>query len=452
MILDEFLVLLGLKADTDEAKEFGAALDKVEHSAENVDNAMVGAFKSTESFVNAVGAVMGVVGFFTGILGGMTAVLHGTIMELDDLIEGEKLLHKVTKDQLDQQKKYKESVETMGKRWQSLKVELAFGFLPTMQKMVDAFDGFLAKNQELIVNGIMKFLNVMTSVFGVLANFVRFIDKVITSTVGWEKALYILGAALLWLNRRMLLAFITNPIFWVIAAIGVLLLLIDDFMTYLDGGESQFGAFWGSMLDWIKENQDWLNSLKQVFVSVGETVGAVMAIIVGIFTGNTELIKTAWAGMIDSLIAFFTNFAMLFEPLAQVLVSTMERVWDAIVSAVQARIELMKSAIQSGIDSIAGILSNVFEIVTSPFRMAFDWISEKFSGIGNLISGAINGVRSLGSAASATTNNSSSSVVNMNMNTNITASNPNQAAKAFQTAGTNMLNTAQRNQGSKVAV
>lgn len=452
MIIDELLVLLGLKADTKEAKEFGDALDKVEHSAENVDNAMVKAFKSTENFVNVVGAVMGVVGFFTGILGGMTAVLHGTIMELDELIEEEKLLHKVTKDQLEQQKKYKESVETMGKRWQSLKVEMAFGFLPTMQKMIDAFDGFLKKNQDLIVNGVLRFLNVMTSVFSVLNNFVRFIDKVITSTVGWEKALYILGAALLWINRAMLLAFVTNPIFWVIAAIGVLLLLIDDFMTYLDGGESQFGAFWGGMIDWIKENQDWLNSLKQVFVSVGETIGAVMAIIVGIFTGNTELIKTAWSGMIDSLIAFFTNFALLFEPLAQVLVSIMSSVWDSIVNTVKARIDLIISAIKTGISNMTAALSSVYDIITAPFARAFDWISDKFSGIGGLITGAINGVRSLGGAASATTNNSSSNIVNMNMNTNITAANTNQAARAFEKAGNNMLNTAQRNQGSRVAV
>lgn len=472
MLLEEFVVLLGLKADTKEAKEFSTALDRVETSAENVDNAMVGAFKSTENFVNVIGAVMGVVGFFTGIVAGLSAAFHGTIMELDDLIKEDKLLTKVTKDQIDQQKKYKDSVETLGKRFQSLKVEMAFNFLPTMQRMVDSFDNFLASNKDLIVNGIMKFLNIMTGAIQVITNFIRSVDKVISSTLGWEATLYVVAAALLWVNRAMLLAFATNPIFWVIAVFGVLLLLIDDFMTYLDGGESQFGEFWGSMLKWIDKISPSLQKVWDMLILgmsyliefgafVARYLGgaitdfsvlfvAIWNFILGIFTGNTDLMKEAFSVFVDALLSMFSNLASLFEPIAQLLVSIMSSVWDSIVNTVKARIDLIIGAIKAGISNMTAALSSVYDIITAPFARAFDWISDKFSGIGSLISGAINGVSSLASrgASMATTNNSNSSVVNVNAPISVTSSDPNKAGVAVQKSLTPQMNRAKQNQGS----
>ena len=251
MIIDELLVVLGIKADDSGARRFADSLENVSQEAQNTERSMLGAYEATDNFVSAIEGFMGVLGFFTGVLGGAWAFFHSTIADIETLIEEEKLLTKVTKDQVDQAKKYNDSVEQLGKRYQSLKVELAFGFLPTMQRMIDAVDGFLESNKDLIVDGIGALLDIMTKTIQLFVNFIRFIDKIVEATVGWKVALGILAAAFVWLKRSMLLAFITNPIFWVIAAIGVLLLLIDDFMTYLDGGESQFGDFWGKMLKWI---------------------------------------------------------------------------------------------------------------------------------------------------------------------------------------------------------
>ncbi len=47
-------------------------------------------------------------------------------------------------------------------------------------------------------------------------------------------------------KRATIAAFIANPVTWVIAAIAGLLLLLDDLMVYLDGGDAQFGEFWGA--------------------------------------------------------------------------------------------------------------------------------------------------------------------------------------------------------------
>lgn len=475
MLLDEFLVVLGVKADTEKATDFAKSLDKVADGADKTEGSLLRAYDATDSFVSAIEGALGVLGFFTGALGGAFAFFHGTISGLEEMIEEEKLLTKVTKEQIEQSRKYNESVEKLGKRYNSLKVEMAMGFLPTMQRAIDAVDNFLASNKDAIVNGVNAFLNAITSTFSVIGNFIKFIDRLIKNTIGWKAALIGLVAGLMWVNRAMLMAFATNPVAWVVAAIVGLMLLIDDFMTYLDGGESQFGDFWGAMLEWIDRVKPSLQTVWDMlvlgmsyliqfgaFVATyfgGALVDAVQIIVAALtmlyalFTGNTELMAAAWDGLVENMISMFQNFASLFEPLAQMLVTIMSNVWASIVSTVQERINLIVAAISSFISNLGSMLSGIFDIVTAPFAQAFDWISNKFSSLGGLISGAVSGAGKLfgmgaGAAASNTVNNGGSMTVNAPIN--VTSSDPNKAAKLVKAGVTDASNTAFRNMGSRV--
>ena len=479
MILDEFLIALGVKvdnADIARAEDLGDALDEIKEGAEGAEGGLVGAYGATEGFIGAIEGALGVVGFFTGILGGLLASTHGVITELEDLIKEEKLLTEVTKEQIDQAKKYNDSVETLGKRFNSLRVEIAFSFLPTLQNLINGLDKFLETNKDLIVNGLTTLLSAITSLFQVIGSLIRFIDLIVEKTLGWETTLYVLGAALAFVGRASILAFLANPVFLIIAAIGVLLILIDDFITYLDGGESQFGDFWGAMIGWVKDNEDALRSLWDMivlgmsyliefgffvtkylggaFVDAVEVITAVLTFLVGLFTGNTELMSAAWSGMIENLLSMFQNLAMLFEPIAQKLMEIMSAVWDAIVSYISLKISEIVSAISGLISSIGAALGNVFDIVTAPFTQAFDWIVNTFSKIpsliGNIISKlpGVNAITSIGSAVSS----GASRIVNnyggsTSANINVTA--PNAISAANQTASTLQNLTAQRNVGGE---
>ena len=479
MILDEFLIALGVKvdnADIARAEDLGDALDEIKEGAEGAEGGLVGAYGATEGFIGAIEGALGVVGFFTGILGGLLASTHGVITELEDLIKEEKLLTEVTKEQIDQAKKYNDSVETLGKRFNSLRVEIAFSFLPTLQNLISGLDKFLETNKDLIVNGLTTLLSAITSLFQVIGSFIRFIDLIVEKTLGWEKTLYVLGAALAFVGRASILAFLANPVFLIVAAIGVLLILIDDFMTYLDGGESEFGDFWGAMLEYIEIITPTLKKLWDLLIlgasyliefgffvtkylggAFVDAVVAIMAIwnlLVGIFTGDTELIKESWSVLCDSVLSMFENLAMLFEPIAQKLVQIMSAVWDAIVSYISLKISEIVSAISGLISSIGAALGNVFDIVTAPFTQAFDWIANKFSKIpsliGNIISKlpGVNAITSIGSAVSS----GASRIVNnyggsTSANINVTA--PNAISAANQTASTLQNLTAQRNVGGE---
>ena len=475
MIIDELLVVLGIKADDSGARRFADSLENVSQEAQNTERSMIGAYEATDGFVSAIEGFMGVLGFFTGVLGGAWAFFHSTIADIETLIEEEKLLTKVTKDQLDQAKKYNDSVEQLGKRYQSLKVELAFGFLPTMQRMIDAVDGFLESNKDLIVDGIGALLDIITKTIQVFVNFVRFVDRIIEATVGWDVALGILAARLLWINRAMLIAFATNPVFWIIAAIGVLLLLIDDFMTYLDGGESQFGDFWGAMLKWIDKAVAYWNGFSDSVKSSIKSILIILAMLTPVLGGLTGMVSALGKAFL------FVGRAMLTTPIGIIVtlvgllifaifdlikwIKTGEStfsgfwrlvadIWDKIVKTVSQRIELIVNAVKGMVSAIGENLSNIFDIVTAPFAKAFDWIANKFSGIGGLISGAVSGARNLVGmgGASAVSNNNINSGGNMTVHApiSVTSNDPIRAASATQSGLATTLNTAQRNMYSGV--
>lgn len=451
MVLEDFLVMLGVQADTEQVENFGSALSKVA----------------------TIGAV--VVGALKAVSLAAWNFADSYIRRAEELSQANSDLFTITKEQVEMSKKYEEGMGKLGKIIESVKVKVAFGFLPTMMEMVNTFNEFLDANKDLIANGILKLLDAISKISQVINNTVRFIVKVIESTIGWKGALVGLVAILAVVKRAMILAFVTNPITWIIAAIAGLMLLIDDFMTYLDGGESQFGEFWGSMLGWVKDNEDALRSLWEMLktgiayivefgayvakylggalIDAVEAITAVFALIVGIFTGNTDLMKAAWDGLIENLISMFINFAMLFEPIARLITTAMTKAWDAIVSYVTSKITQLINAIKGFVSSIGDSLSNVFDIVTAPFARAFDWITNKFSGIGSFISGAVNGAKSLvgGSASSvsnSTTNNGGSITVNAPIS--VSSNDPVRAGQATQSGLVNVLNTAQRNMSSGV--
>lgn len=170
---------------------------------------------------------------------------------------------------------------------------------PSIQRLAERFTKWFAENN----NFIKAILNGLGRVFSFLFELAGAIDNIIESTAGWKTVIIALGGLLLWFSRRMLLAFATNPITLAIAAIAGLILILDDFITWLQGGDAEFADFyqsvadglqwisdkWGELGEWIKakwgEAIAWvtgkwsaftstfsIDNLKKTFESVKQTI------------------------------------------------------------------------------------------------------------------------------------------------------------------------------------
>lgn len=444
--------MLGVNADTEKVKSFGAALSKV---------AVIGA---------------AVVGALKAVTVTAWAFADSYVRRAEELYKANDGLIQVTKEQVEMSKKYQEGMEKLGKTVEGVKTKIAFGFLPTMLELVNSFNKFLDANKDLIANGVTITLNAISKLSQVINNTVRFIDKIISATIGWKAALFLIAAAFVYLKRAMLLAFVTNPIFWVIAAIGVLMLLIDDFMTYLDGGESQFGAFWGSMIEWIKENKETLLALKDTAIAVfeaikeffftsiealkniigglGEYIGALVAFIVGVFTGNTDLIIDAWLGMAQSILKIMQGIGVFILGIADLILKSFGTSISGIIESFINMISSVKSLITSFVSSLPAILSSVADFIIAPFAKAFDWIANKFGTLGGIISGAVGGAKSLFSAGGASAASNSSVITGGNMTINapisVASNDPKRAGAAAGDSLNMVANSAFRNMGTRV--
>ncbi|HHF4806183.1 TPA: phage tail tape measure protein [Haemophilus influenzae] len=144
---------------------------------------------------------------------------------------------------------------------------------PSIQRLAERFTKWFTENNAFIKATLNGFGKILSFLFELAAA----IDNVVEHTIGWKNLIYALGAALLWFSRRMLLAFATNPVTLIITAIAALFLLFDDFITYLEGGETALGEFWKpfkTALLWVKST--WKNFVDNFSVDpIGETLSLI---------------------------------------------------------------------------------------------------------------------------------------------------------------------------------
>ncbi|MDE9519682.1 hypothetical protein KKJ17_18660, partial [Xenorhabdus bovienii] len=168
--------------------------------------------------------------------------------------------------------------------------------------------------KDLITKGLTKVIQAGGKVIQVIMNSVKAVDKAIGGTIGWKNALLILAGVLAIVKRGMIMTFIANPVFWVIAAIAGLMLLLDDLMVYLDGGDSLFGDFWGACIKWIKNIKKWWNDLSGEMQTTIKLIGGMLAIMFG---SNVFLAITKGAG------GFASALKLIFSPISRVITLVM---------------------------------------------------------------------------------------------------------------------------------
>ncbi|WP_233113711.1 tail length tape measure protein [Aggregatibacter actinomycetemcomitans] len=198
---------------------------------------------------------------------------------------------------------------------------LSLRIAPAISRIIERFTKWFSENNDLI----KAILNGFGRVFSFLFELAGAIDNVVSNTIGWRTVIYTLGAALLWLSRRMILAFATNPIGLAIMAIAGLILIIDDFITWLQGGESAFGDLYQSVADglqWIEDKWD------ELVTWIKEK-----------WDDAISWVKEKWNGFIDSF--SLEKIKKTFEDIKQTIINKFKEafgwaidLWNSIVAKI----------------------------------------------------------------------------------------------------------------------
>lgn len=393
MTLDELLIGIGVKADTAAVTDFNKELGNTTTQANQADSALAQTGQTATSVFGAVGKIGAVV--FTAlqtVIGGAWAYLNSYIDKVEELQDAEDASIRTTAEQVEMAKKYKENMSKLGDTIENIKTRVALQFLPTMYDLSEQYAKLLSDHKELIADGINKLLEAVSKAVQVVNNVIRFIKLAIESTVGWKVALIALGAIFAWIRRGMLLAFITNPITWVIAAITVLALLIDDFMTYLDGGKSEFGDFWGAAIEWTKNAIQWTKNFWQSCVDAFNGV-------VNAATNMIEEIVNAWHRLVDATIRILTpiynyfknTFLAIWEVISG-FVDIFQGIFKYIVSAWRGDLEGAKDGIGQSFAGFVGIFSGLFDFIKTQWNAVVSILTLAMHVISSVWSAVIDGL------------------------------------------------------------
>lgn len=389
MTLDELLIGIGVRADTSEITEFNQELENTTTQANQADGALEQTGR-TASTVFGTLAKRGAVAFtvLQTVIGGAWVWLNSYIDKVEELQEAEDKTIRTTKEQVEMATKYRENMAKLSGTIEKIKTLVALQFLPTLYNLSKQYADLVDQNKKLIADGISKLLEAVTKVVQVVNNVIRFIKLAVESTVGWKVALGILAVAFAWVRRAMILAFVTNPIGLVIIALSALALLIDDFMTYLDGGKSQFGGFWGELIKWTKTSIAWIKSFWKSCVEAYN----------GIVEGATNMIERivkAWQTLKGAVISILTPIYNYFK-------TTFKLIWQEIqgwVKLFSAIFKFVSSAWKGDLSGARQAVSDfgkaVLQIVSTliaGFVYQFSTIGKIFVSLVSLMTSAWGGM------------------------------------------------------------
>ncbi len=428
MEIDELLIKIGV--DTSDAAKISqfvttlsAAANQIAVQANGIADSFTDTTQSAEdSFRRASGEAdkaqtpinklkllaIGVAAVISAVAVKVAGFISEAIAGAKNLAQEKGLLFDISKQELQQADEYQEAMKKTGLAIESIKTKIALNLLPQLNNVVSGFNDWLRANKELIAGGLTKVIQWGGKFFQVIINTGRAIGKVIDNTIGWNGALSLLAGAFLYLNRAMLM----NPITWVIAGIVGLMLLLDDLMVYLDGGESLFGDFWGACIGWIKDVIAWWNAfyasnkeildavfaawskgweaIKTIFGGVFDYIKNLMKLIVGIFTGDTDLIGEAWQGMSDAIEKMWEGLKLYFSAVFDFLGAlwtgyskAASKAWDAVMRVVRRVFDWIKNGVKAAVNAVKTTFLAVVDFIAAPFRNGWNLVKKLFDIWGN---------------------------------------------------------------------
>lgn len=396
------------------------ALQNVDNSAKNINNTLLKAEEQTKnagsSFETMTSKWGGALkGLFTSILapiaGAMTAgaVLKGYFSDvaqvaqmtgaystkMEEWRKKRNMLARVNKEDIELYKKIREGMFKFNESMANVSATIMRSISPAIKFLVDLLDKFsnwLNANQ----NNIVRFIKILA----------------VTISVALIPSLIKMGKALL-----------MNPLTWIIATLGVLVLIIDDLVTYIHGGDSALGGLW-SQFGTGEEIGKALNSILQKFMEILSVIGKPLAALASGF-GAFKIVQTLIGGVVKGIgalrtaltvltahpiVAFLTliiglimwitdafnraggDWSKVFDIMAQDVVDFLN-IFGGLGDQVKAYISSLFGFISDIVNSIKDYFINVYNILTDSNLSFFEKVKGVFNAfielVGNVASSII---------------------------------------------------------------
>lgn len=383
MVLEEFLIKIGV--DASKAGEIAKVVNNLQSGANQLSDtansiqkgankAIQETKKSTSEAGKAVDKTksklsklkIGIAGLIAiAVLCGkkIVSAFNHAIDKAKELAAKKDALFKISRKELQQAELYKREMSKTGLALDSIKTKIALNLAPALTNLIGGFRNWLTINKELIANGITKVIKAVGMVVQVVVNFIKFTDKIVSSTIGWKNAIIALGVVWAAFNAALLF----SPIGIVIGLIAGLLLLIDDLVVYMEGGESLLGEYWQPFIDGAKAAWEFAKTFWEFLKAL--------------WSSDTKKIKSLSKSLFDSIVGGFKS-----------LISGIKSLLSTALKNILMFFGMSEGEASKTVDRIGKIFNFIIDVLTFPFRMAYqaicaimDWLGIDAGDVVNAI-------------------------------------------------------------------
>ena len=274
------------------------------------------------------------------------------------------MLARVTREDIELYKKCREGVVKFNIAMADLSAKIVREFHPAIKMGVDIlnrFSGWVKENEHNIVRFFMVAAGVITAVF--------------------IPALVKMGLALLW-----------NPLTGLIIALGALILVLDDLITYARGGRSAFAEFWakfGTPEEVKQKLIAFLEKCKKLLADYLPLIVKIVGALLGLSAvrGVFYLIEKALGGVgkalgvVGKALGIFLRHPALLFLIASAYFIYQR--WDGMVEGMKALIADLISVWKKSVDWLAGYIASVVDgwaaltdKCKSIYRGMVDWTAD----------------------------------------------------------------------------
>lgn len=193
-----------------------------------------------------------------GVGAGMLQTLRLTKDEFDAMASRAWI---ISPEAIETLNKTKSTVDLAARAVKYMKAQIAVGLSPQIRKASKDLQEFMKINEKAIIEGFkigFKYVSMFAKAIG---NAMALINRIVTSTVGWEMALKGLLIVIVAMNASLLL----SPIGIIAAGFILLVAVLDDLYVYSKGGKSLFGVLMKQFPELEKSMKEFFNIMKKLF-------------------------------------------------------------------------------------------------------------------------------------------------------------------------------------------
>lgn len=284
-----------------------------------------------------------------GIDRSMVQMLSLSREELDKSLKQARDWGVVTTEQADAAAEFNNSLKDLRMGYSSVSTQVALGFLPMLKEVIDGMREWLHTNSDLIKNGLHHLGEIIFSVAGMIRRLMPLIAIIAAGFVVWKIAA---------IGLRTVLATVFSPVLLITAAIVAIILVIDDLVVAMQGGQSVIA-------DFFKDN--WGIDIVPGLLAIKDAVMVVVDYIIAIFKQGIENIK------------------LLFSALSKLVTGDFQGAWDDVVKSFTDSVALLRKPFDEFMKWVLGLFANLGETIKNTISNAASnaWNATKsFFGFG----------------------------------------------------------------------